>query len=330
MKPVVHLKGPTKPGVGDRRMLLDRAFGMFSDWGFERSDILRVDVPGRGESAGGDGSLRAEVEPVVPALQSQSLFGGDTGVLVMDAHQLSASEGSVLASLLTQIGSGQRVVLVSTGALPAVLVKVVKGLAEVVSVKKLVERDALRWVRAEARDRGLRLGSDAVSALVKRFGSDVGSLGQALDQLGSVEGRVTGDLVLERWENRPDEPLWKLTDAVGRGSVDDALGCLRNVLVRSHPLVVVATLENDLRSRALAAAAPDIETFASWIGRKPSAFPTKKMWGAASGLGSDVLSKAVDAVRRADQVLKTMPAETHLVTLERLLVALCLWYKPVR
>ena len=44
-------------------------------------------------------------------------------------------------------------------------------------------------------------------------------------------------------------------------------------------------------------------------------------------MSGDNLSRALDAVRRADATLKTLPEETHLVTMERLTVSLCYWYR---
>ena len=328
MKALTHLRGPPNPGPGDRRGLLDRAGELFAGDGFEPSEVIRIDVPGRGQSVGGEGMLRPEVEPVVPALQSGSLFGGRTGLMLMDAHLLQADEATVLADLLAHHADGSRpVVLVTSGKLPSPLAAYVKRNAEVIPVRKLADRDVAGWVRTAARRRGLRLRSDAAQALIQRFGSDLGAIDQALEQLSTVEGPVTDRIILDRFRNRPDQPLWKLTDAVARGVVDEAIRRLHDFLTHGHPLVLVAAMENDLRRRALAAAAPDIATFAKWTRAKPDAYPTRKAWQARRAMSREDLNRAVDAVRRADAALKGMPEETHLPTLERLVTALCYWYR---
>ena len=328
MKTLTHLKGPPNPGPGDRRGLLDRAGELFAGAGFEPSDVIRIDVPGRGQSVGGEGLLRPEVEPVVPALQSGSLFGGRTGVMLVDAHLLQADEATAVADLLAHHADGNRpVVLVTSGKLPPPLAAHVSRNAEVIPVRKLADRDVAGWVRSAARRRGLRLGSDAAQALIQRFGVDVGAIDQALDQLSTVDGPVTDQIILDRFRNRPDQPLWKLTDALAKGVVDEAIRRLHDLLTHGHPLVLVAAIENDLRRRALAAAAPDISTFAEWIRAKPGAYPTRKAWQAGRAMSRDDLNRAVDAVRRADATLKSMPEETHLPTLERLVAALCYWYR---
>lgn len=38
-----------------------------------------------------------------------------------------------------------------------------------------------------------------------------------------VQGRITAELVLDRFKNRPDEPTWQITDAIEKGDVGLAL-----------------------------------------------------------------------------------------------------------
>ena len=307
--------------------MLDRAAEVFASAGVEPSDIVRIHVPGRGQSESGDATIRPEVEPVVPALQSGSLFGGRTGVMVLDAHQLSASEADALADLLSLPEAASRqVVLVSSGKLRKALGTYIKRNAQSVSIRKLRERDALDWIRRSSRERRLRLPAEAAEALVERFGSDIEALGQALDQLMMSEEPITGEMVRARFRNRPEEPIWHFTDALADGRVDEALRRLHDLLTHIHPLFLLAAIENDLRRRSLASAAPDIETFASWTGSKPDSYPARKGWQAGRSMSVDNLKRALDAVRRTDATLKTQPEETHLVTMERLAVSLCYWY----
>jgi DNA polymerase III delta subunit len=306
--------------------MLERARRIFDAAGVD--DVERVDVPGRGAGEDGEGSLRAEVDRLVPALQSGSLFGGIVGVLVVDAQNLLKAEVDILASLLTGLDDqSSAVVLVSSGALPPALGKIVKAEGETVAVKKMRESDALAWIREAARGRRVKIDSEAAVALVQRFGSDVAALAQALDQLASVDEPVTAQLVAARFRNRPDEPMWHYADAVSAGETGVALRRLADFLTHGHPLQLLAFLENDLRRRSLAAAAPDIATFASWVGASVDHYPTKKTWGVRSAASDEDLRRALDAVARADISLKTMPEATHRLTMERLTVALSRWYR---
>lgn len=308
--------------------MLDEAESTFNAAGVDPSDIVRVDVPPRGQSSAGESAVRPEVEPAIPALQSGSLFGGRVGVMIIDAHLLRTPEATAVTELLEQVDPDHyQMVLVSSGRLPSPLGAYARKHGQTVSVRKLRERDAADWLRSIARRKRIRIESDAQAALLERFGTDIGALEQAFHQLVVAGVPITADVVRGRFRNRPDEPFWHLTDAIAKGAVEEALRRLHDLLVHSHPLVLVATIENDLRRRALASVAPDIETFASWIGSNAAAFPTKKNWQQGTRMHSEDLTKAVDALRRADATLKTMPEETHVVTLERLVVSLCYWYR---
>ncbi len=327
MKHLVHVKGPSDAGPGERQQMGERAAAIFEQTGVEAADVVRIDVPAKGASESTEGAMRTEVEPVVPALQSGSLFGGKTGLLVVGANALSSAEAWTIAELLSLTDTDAvQVVFETVGALPSPLVKAVKADGEVITVKKLREHDATGWVVSEARSRKLNLGKEAVGALVERFGSDVAGLGQALDQLSLADEQISAELIRDRFRNRPDEPMWLFGDAVGAGDVGKSLRRLHDFLTHGHPLVLLAFLEKDLKRRALAAAAPDVGTFAKWVNSKPDAFPVKKAWRARSSVSDDDLRKALSALSRADETMKTQPEETQLVTLERLTVALCYWY----
>jgi len=327
MKSVIHVRGPSDAGPGERQEMLEISRRLMSQAGVERSGVVRIDVPSRGaEEPGEGGVLRPAVEPIVPALQSGSLFGDRQGIEVLDAHALQAAEGDVIIELLEAADpTAVTIVLLTTGSMPARLGKAVRSLGEVIEVKKLRERDAADWLGGAARDRKLKLNSDAAAALLQRFGSDVAGLSQALDQFSAGQD-ITSDDILARFRNRPDEPMWHYADAVADGNIGEALRRLADFLVHGHPLQLMGFLESDLRRRALAAAAPNLETLAEWLGAQPKSFPIQKAWRRRGSTSDSDLQKALTALSRADQLLKTAPEDMHRVTMERLTVALCLWY----
>lgn len=328
MKAVIHVKGPSDAGPGERQEMLERSRRLLGQSGVEPSGIVRIDVPSRGaEEPGEGGVLRPALEPIVPALQSGSLFGDRQGIEIVDAQSLQAAEGDVIIELLGGIDQeAVTVVFLTTGALPARLAKAVKSLGEMVEVKKLRERDAADWLTGEIRDRKLKIRPEAAAALLQRFGSDVASLSQALDQLSSDE-EVSRDDILARFRNRPDEPMWHYADAVAAGDIAEALRRLTDFLVHGHPLQLMGFLESDLRRRALAAVAPNLETLAEWVGTQPTSFPVQKAWRRRGAVSDSELQRALTALSRADRLLKTAPEDMHQVTMERLTVALCLWYQ---
>ncbi len=316
-----------REGSGAAFLAEQRAFEFFEQAGIERGDVLRIHVPGRGQESEWSGSVRSEIAPLIPALQSVSLFGDMAAVLLLEAQQLQAGEAETLATLVAGVDHDSlRLVVVSEGSLPA---KFTKALAAAGAVREEIKavRDgaAASWLAADARRRGLRLDGAARGALLEVFGTNLAAMSSALDQL---EGGPTpnADEVRARFRSRPDEPLWLLTEALDQGDVMSALRRLGDILVHGHPLQLLGFLEGDLRRRSLAVSAPDIETFAEWVGGRAGDFRTKKDWSKTRRTNPMSLRKATDALARADRTLKTAPEDLHLVTMERLTVALALWY----
>jgi DNA polymerase III delta subunit len=244
------------------------------------------------------------------------------GLQVVDAQNLLKAELDTMVELLQGADlTTIEVVLIYAGAVP----RAVGSLGgHAVSVTKMWERQAAQWLGTEIRERGLDLDKGASEALLMRFGTDTASMGQALAQLEGHSGKVTADVIMERFKNRPDEPTWHITDAIGRGDVATALRRLSDFLVHGHPLVYLAALETDLKKRALAAAAPDQATLKEWVGGSDRQL--SRLWAQRGRVRESALRRAQEALVRADRVVKTNPEEVHRVTLERLTVAFCRWY----
>jgi DNA polymerase III delta subunit len=318
------ISGPRDAGPGERGVMFERASHVFDQAGV--TDHQRIDVPGPGASEPSEGQLRESVQGIVPALQSGSLFGDVSGVFVMDAQNLLKAEAEVIAELVEATDpDAVTTVFAAAGTIPAPLGKTLRALGSIETIKKYRERDASRWIAEGASARKLKIEPAAASVLLRRFGSDVAALGQALDQLAADGSTVTEDDVRGRYANRPDEPMWLLADAINAGNEGEALRRLADFLEHGHPLVVLAFLEGEVRRRSLAAVAPDMETYAGWVGAAPSSFPVRKVWERRSSTRAESLRRSLDALARADLQIKTAPEPTHRVTLERLTVAMCRW-----
>lgn len=316
------VSGPSSPGPGEREQMLEVATAHMTQHEVARDQVVRIDVPGRGAGEEGDGSLRAELEPMIPLLQSGSLFGGAQGLELVDAENLQKAEVETLADLLQGADLvAIEVALVYGGAVP----KAIRKLGgQTVSVKKMWERQASQWLDEEVNARGLALEKGAAEAMMKRFGTDTASMGQALDQLEETSAKITAELIMDRFKNRPDEPTWHITDAIEKGDVPTALRRLSDFLVHGHPLVYLAALESDLKKRALAATAPDKDTLKQWVGGSDRQI--SRLWNQRGRVRESALRRAQEALVRADRVVKTHPEDVHRVTLERLTVAFCRWY----
>ena len=325
MKSIVVVAGPRDAGPGERQLMLSRARAALEQLGAD--DITRIDVPskGAGDDAS-DGGIRGAVQLAIPALQSGSLFGGMTGLLVVDTQSLLKQEAEALASVVAAADQDAvAAVFVVAGSVPPPLAKTLKAVGETIVVKRLNERGASDWVRIEARQRGVRVDAGGMDALIRRFGTDVASMGNALDQLAAAGEEAKAETVAARFRNRPQEPSWHYLDAVADGKTGEALRRLEDFLLHDHPLVLLAAINSDLRRRSIAAFAPDYDTFAELDGGRKN-YGMEKVWKQRNRTRDSSLRLAVVAVARADLTLKTMPEASHRVTLERLTVALCRWY----
>lgn len=322
----IAVTGPRDAGAGDRERMMAVATEAFAAAGVE--DPTRIDVPGKGAGSGDDGStLRDQVLAIVPALQSGSLFGGATGVLVMDSQNLLKAEIDAIVEILDHADPTQAVaVFAASGTLPAALKKAVTaGGGELVDFKSMTGRDAAQFITQYARDNGLRIDQAARDELIRHFGSETSAIQRAIDQLAVTGGVIEADAVRNNFDNRPDEPMWFLGDAIMGGDHAEALRRLADFLQHNHPLVLLAYLEGEVRKRSLAAVAPDYETFARWAGGNPRSYATKKVWESRTRANGRALSDCVRALAKADLTLKTQPEATHRVTLERLTVAMSRW-----
>jgi DNA polymerase III delta subunit len=304
--------------------MLDRARSFLTDSNVE--EVVRIDVPGRGASEEGSGSVRVEIESAIPVLQSGSLFGGVSGLEIVDANQLTAAESKVLAELVEAMDpSAVALCVVSVGAVPAALAKVLKARGEVVTIKKMRERDSQDWLVAEIRSRGLGIDGAGVEALIQRYGTDTASIGQALDQLAGAGEKITAELIKDRFRNRPNEPTWLYTDAITRGDAGDALRRLGDLLTHTHPLVLLSALESEVKRRALALSASDVEDFREKMGARSNDRSIEFLWRNRARTKDSSLRMALEALVRADRILKSAPEPMHRVTMERLTVAMTRW-----
>ncbi|MGB7859869.1 MAG: hypothetical protein WBM90_05175 [Acidimicrobiia bacterium] len=302
------VSGPANSGPGEREQMLELAQKHFAQNGVDRDHVVRIDVPGKGGGEAGDGGVRTELEPMIPLLQSGSLFGEPEGLEIVDAQNLQKAEAEALVELLGSADLGSVVVvLVASGALARPVSAIGKELGSTLSVKKMWERQAMQWLEAEVRERDISLEKGAEEAILQRFGTDTASMSQALDQLKEVNGKITAELVLDRFKNRPDEPPWHITDAIEKGDTGTALRRLSDFLVHGHPLVFLAALEGDLKRRSLAAAAPDQETFKSWVGGRSSDRQLGRLWSQRGRVRESSLRRAQDALVRAHRVINTQP-----------------------
>ena len=113
---LIAIVGPRDAGPGERELMLKEAMSLAGDG----PEPLRIEVPGKGSGEpDGEGAMRQALEPVIPALQSGSLFGDNPPVVLVDAQNVQSAEASVIAELVPT--SDCTLILVVIGSLPAPL-----------------------------------------------------------------------------------------------------------------------------------------------------------------------------------------------------------------
>jgi len=271
---VLALVIPDRGGPGEREEALGAARRHLRRVGVDADQIVRIDVPSsRGAGATPPGGpdqhsvFRSELIGIVPLLQSNSLFGQKQGLLLVDANFLLAAETQALVKLLPAIDpSAAAVAIVAQRSLPAPLGKKVREIGKVESVRPLWENQIHGWLIGQLKEKGIRMGYKARAALVQRFGTDRAALRRALEQLQGENRPINAEMIVERFRNRPDQPVFRILDEILAGNSGGALRRLGDYLANARssdgrPYILLATLESDLRLRLMASQARDREHF---------------------------------------------------------------------
>ena len=213
------------------------------------------------------GAFRHELLEIVPLLQSSSLFGQKQGLLLVDAQNLLSGEALALSELLGAIDSSAvAVAMVAVRSLPKAVAKKVKEVGRVESMRQLWENQVHGWLDRQSKEKGLRMGYQSRAALVQRFGTDRSALRRALEQLQGENRPITARMIMERFRNRPDQPVFRILDEILAGNTEGALRRLGDYLANARssdgrPYILLGTLESDLRLRLIASQAHDREHF---------------------------------------------------------------------
>lgn len=265
---------PDRGGPGEREEGLETARRHLRRTGVGGAQIIRMDVPSsRGQAAprtgipDQHGAFRHELLEIVPLLQSSSLFGQKQGLLLVDAQNLLSGEALALSELLGAIDSSAvAVAIVAVRSLPKAVAKKVKEIGRVESMRQLWENQVHGWLDRQSKEKGLRMGYQSRAALVQRFGTDRSALRRALEQLQGENRPITARMIMERFRNRPDQPVFRILDEILAGNTEGALRRLGDYLANARssdgrPYILLGTLESDLRLRLIASHAHDREHF---------------------------------------------------------------------
>lgn len=196
-------------------------------------------------------SVDAGVDPaeLLTILGTASLLGGTRLVIVRDSHGLKKSQAAALTSYLESPSPSSVLALVATGRTP--LDSVVKKIGEVIVLDTPRGKRLVGWLRARAREHGLRLDDRAAWGLTDSVGGGLRGLNAALAQLSSALGpgaRVGVEEVKRFFPRLADQRIYVFTDGVGDRRLDVAMTNLRRLLEQGEePLVLFGALAGHVR-----------------------------------------------------------------------------------
>jgi DNA polymerase-3 subunit delta len=189
-----------------------------------------------------------DVQPLLYALDTPSLFGEGRLVIVRDADALTAAALQRIAEWAASEPEGVRLALTGSGAK---IKKALSGVADVVAETAPPPWEVPRWVVARVRARKRQISPEAAQALVDAVGHDLRELSSAIDQLlTATQGPVDVPAVHSLFRGLESQ-VWVFVDTVMDRDRRGGLRHLHALLGQGeHPLVLVAALARQMRTIA--------------------------------------------------------------------------------
>ncbi|MBI3946310.1 MAG: DNA polymerase III subunit delta [Armatimonadetes bacterium] len=240
-RPVLVPERPVYLLYGREQVLLEEALGKL--------------LAGVRQDAGADPDVQtlygsaATCEVIASELANLSLLGGGKVVVVREAQRMRAPEQTRLAALVPRLAMGALLVLMAgeptydsrtkrRRVLGEKLETAVREAGVTVAAPAFSERDAERWLLAEAKEAGIDLETEAAGHMVLLAGADLvrlrNELAKVVAYIGGT-GRATVadiELVVSR---SPEATVFELIDAIGDRRPDRALSALKILLDGGEP-----------------------------------------------------------------------------------------------
>ncbi len=148
--------------------------------------------------------------------------------------------------------------------------------AKVEEFSALSRTEIQRWITAEAKSRGGAIESSAAEQLAVLCQNDTWRISSELDKLIAYAGQrvVIADDVQTMVYSPYESNIFAVTDALGQGQRGRALRVLHDeLLAGTHPLVLVATIANHLRTLLMIQAIAGAQTTAASVAQQTGIHP---------------------------------------------------------
>lgn len=191
-------------------------------------------------------------EEICEAALSLPMFSERRIVWIKRAESLTAAASEILLSYLQQ-PSPSTCLVFQAGKLDQrkKFFLELKKCAVLVEAKKLYENQVPEFIVAEVRDRGKRIGAEAVELLAFLAGSNLQEVVAQIDKavlfVGDRQEIATADVKSIVSDTKVDS-IFEFTDAIGARQADKALRCLHTILRdKDAPLYVLNMMVRHFR-----------------------------------------------------------------------------------
>ena len=260
---------------------------------------------------------------VFQSLTTPSMFDEGRVVVIRDVDSLAAEWQRRLIEYLQDPTPSINVIMTSSKPV-AKLATAVKKAGHVVDASKGKKSDLFAWLRTESKSRKLKIGQDAMTALLDAVGEERMALSQALDHLNLAlgSGATVGlDDVKQHFAARGEAKLFGFIDAVALRQAAPALSALNRLFRQGEsPQMLFWALARHFRM-LVAAGVGGPDAVAKKLGLPP--WRAEKLVRQARGFTADSLVRAYQSIAVADKKMKSS-AEPEELTLERLVVEIAL------
>lgn len=272
----------------------------------------------------------AAVRGAVDAASTMALFSDHRVVVLRHVNAAKVDSLQPLIAYLANPLDTTHLLLTATGAVAKSVTDAVKKAGGTTVSTAVGDKPKERelWFREQLELAGLRLDPPAIAAIVEHLGNDAGRLSGILDTLVSTygtAGKLSRNDVMPFLGDAGMVSPFKLTDAIDKGDVPEALSVLHRVMEAGemHPLQVMAMLHRHFERLARLDGA-DVSSYVDVMekfGMKE--YPAKKSLEQVGRLGPENLHQALHLLADADVQLRGGRAWPGELVMEVLVARLC-------
>ena len=193
----------------------------------------------------------------------------------------------------------------------------------VVEFTKLTKPDAMSFAQSQAAERGLRIGSAELDALVEATACDASRLATEIEKLalylGSNGGQVTAAEIVALVPNGQETTIFNLVNALARRNRTESLQQLDTLIRDGEYLPLALTFLGGIFRLALSAreqglrSSQDVQNYFQRQGVPMWSARAEQIYTASSRFPQEKLEQGIQLVFRADRDLKSARVDDRIV-----------------